>query len=50
VNDVSRLVFPAATGAVAIDLGTAVCEGRSTDPRQDVCSSPISISFEIKAG
>lgn len=48
VSDVTRVDFPVASGVVAIDLDTAVQEAGSSVPWHEVCSSPMSISFEIK--
>jgi hypothetical protein len=49
VTDVSRVAFPVASGAIAIDLEAASQEAGPSVPWHQVCSSPMSISFEIKA-
>ncbi|HEX7949750.1 MAG TPA: hypothetical protein VF494_05330 [Candidatus Limnocylindrales bacterium] len=48
VEDVSRVEFPVASGVITIDLQAATPEGGSSVPWHQVCSSPTSISFEIK--
>ena len=48
VTDVSRVAFPVASGAIAIDLEAASQEAGASVPWHQVCSSPMSISFEIK--
>ncbi len=48
VTDVSRVAFPVASGAIAIDLESASQEAGASVPWHQVCSSPMSISFEIK--
>lgn len=48
VGDVTGVEFPVASGVVAIHLETAVQEAGSSVPWHEVCSSPLSISFEIK--
>lgn len=48
VTDVSRVAFPVASGAIAIDLEAASQEAGASVPWHQVCSSPTSISFEIK--
>ncbi len=48
VTDVSRVAFPVASGAIAIDLEAASQQAGASVPWRQVCSSPMSISFEIK--
>jgi hypothetical protein len=48
VTDVARVAFPVASGAVAIDLEAASQQAGASVPWRQVCSSPMSISFEIK--
>ena len=48
VTDVARVAFPVASGAIAIDLEAASQQAGASVPWHQVCSSPMSISFEIK--
>ena len=48
VTYVSRVAFPVASGAIAIDLEAASQQAGASVPWHQVCSSPMSISFEIK--
>lgn len=48
VTDVARVAFPVASGAITIDLDAASQQAGASVPWHQVCSSPMSISFEIK--
>ena len=48
VTDVARVAFPVASGAIAIDLEGGSQQADASVPWHQVCSSPMSISFEIK--
>lgn len=48
LRDVTHVALPVASGALAIDLATAVQEAGPSVPWREVCDTPKSISFEIK--
>lgn len=48
VDDVTRVEFPLASGAITINLESAIPEAGSSVPWREVCASPDSISLTIK--